>query len=82
MGIKSNKLKILIIILILLLCSFFINMKNTLCIYKSTLRTTINLTVFNYSVDTVAIVDGVGPYKTLSSAISNVPANGTKTKVT
>ena len=81
MIIKNNKLKLLTIVLILFLCSFFVNIKDTLSIYKSALRTTINLTVINYSVDTVAIVEGDGPYDTLVGAVNAVSANGTKTKI-
>ena len=45
MRIRNNKLKLLSIVLILFACSFFVNIKDTFGIYKSSLSTTFNLTV-------------------------------------
>ena len=50
---KNNKLKLLIIVLILFLCTFFTVNNNTFGIYKSNLSTTINLTVLDPSTNYV-----------------------------
>ena len=54
MRVKNNKLKLLIIVLILFLCPFFVKISNTFGIYKSNLTTSLSLSVLdpstNYSV--------------------------------
>ena len=57
MRIKNNKLKLLIIVLILFLCPFLAGIKSTLGIYKSNLNTTINLTVLDPSTNYVVTLD-------------------------
>ena len=80
MKIKNNKLKLLVIVLILFLCSLFINIRNSFGIYKSNLSTPINLTVLdpeaNYVV-TFDLNDGSGntslEYRSYNQPIGTLP---------
>ena len=78
MRIKNSKLKLFVIILILFLCPFFFKIKDTLGIYKSTLSTSINLTVLDPSSTmqvTLQLNDGSGTstdvYKTYNEQMGN-----------
>ena len=44
---RNNKLKLLIVVLILFLCPFFVKLKDTFGIYRTTLPTTVNLSVLD-----------------------------------
>ena len=57
MKIKNKKLKLLVIVLILFLCSLFINIRNSFGIYKSNLSTPINLTVLDFLANYVITFD-------------------------
>ena len=80
MKINNNKLKLLVIVLILFLCSLFINIRNSFGIYKSNLSTPINLTVLdpeaNYVV-TFDLNDGSGntslEYRLYNQPIGTLP---------
>ena len=80
MKIKNKKIKLLVIVLILFLCSLFINIRNSFGIYKSNLSTPINLTVLdplaNYVI-TFDLNDGSGTtslvYRSYNQPIGTLP---------
>lgn len=68
MRIKGNKLKLIIIVLILFSCPLLFKIKNTLGVYKSTLSTPISLTVIDPATSfpiTLASNDGTGNTTTI-----------------
>lgn len=68
MRIRSNKLKLIIIVLILFLCPLLLRIKNTFGVYKSTLSTPISLTVIDPATSfpiTLEINDGTGNTTTI-----------------
>ncbi|MBP5204155.1 InlB B-repeat-containing protein [bacterium] len=69
MRIKNNKIKFLIVSLILFICCLFVRTNDTLAIYKSTVSTTVNLTVLDPSTNfvvTLALNDGSGTTSTVN----------------
>ncbi|MBR3660772.1 MAG: InlB B-repeat-containing protein [Bacilli bacterium] len=62
---RNNKLKLLIVVLILFLCPFFVKLKDTFGIYRTTLPTTVNLSVLDPNQNYIVRVeknDGTGTY--------------------
>ena len=63
---NNTKLKLLIIVLILFLCPFFVRLKDTFGIYRTTLSTTVNLSVLDPNASYVVRLeynDGTGNYR-------------------